>query len=276
MCEHLIGLDKELKSLGIRETYRGQPWSENCREWAYYDCVLALFFVIGLNTVSSGQTQSPLKISALTDRLYVYTTYNDFNGTSFPSNGMYFVTNIGVVLFDTPWDPTQFQPLLDSIAARHQKKVIYCVATHFHDDSTAGVEFYRRNGVRTYSSKMTYDLCGRESPENQPEFYFARNTTFDIHGSRFEVYYPGEGHTRDNIVVWFPAERVLFGGCLVKSTENDDIGNIADANLDAWGPTIRDVMKRYPDPGVVVPGHFGWSRDALSHTLKIVEKHRKK
>ena len=27
---------------GIRETSRGQTWSENCREWVYFDCVLDL------------------------------------------------------------------------------------------------------------------------------------------------------------------------------------------------------------------------------------------
>jgi hypothetical protein len=42
MCEHLIELDRELKSKGIKETFRGQPWSDNTREWVYYDCVLNL------------------------------------------------------------------------------------------------------------------------------------------------------------------------------------------------------------------------------------------
>lgn len=42
MCEHLVKLDNELKEKGITETYRGQTWSRNCREWAYYDCVLDL------------------------------------------------------------------------------------------------------------------------------------------------------------------------------------------------------------------------------------------
>jgi len=41
MCEHLSPLEHELKIKGIKETYRGQPWSENCREWVYFDC----FFV---------------------------------------------------------------------------------------------------------------------------------------------------------------------------------------------------------------------------------------
>lgn len=42
MCEHLINLDIELKSKGVKETYRGQAWSDNCREWVYYDCLLDL------------------------------------------------------------------------------------------------------------------------------------------------------------------------------------------------------------------------------------------
>jgi hypothetical protein len=38
MCEHLVQLEKELKQLKIKETYRGQAWTKNCREWVYYDC----------------------------------------------------------------------------------------------------------------------------------------------------------------------------------------------------------------------------------------------
>ena len=42
MCEHLEKLDNELKDRQIKQTFRGQAWSDNCREWAYYDCVLDL------------------------------------------------------------------------------------------------------------------------------------------------------------------------------------------------------------------------------------------
>ena len=40
MCEHLAALDRELQQRGIKETFRGQAWSDNAREWVYYDCVL--------------------------------------------------------------------------------------------------------------------------------------------------------------------------------------------------------------------------------------------
>ncbi|HSO06956.1 MAG TPA: hypothetical protein VLW45_06935 [Pelomicrobium sp.] len=41
-CEHLRGLEQALLEAGVRETYRGQPWSQNCREWIYFDCWLDL------------------------------------------------------------------------------------------------------------------------------------------------------------------------------------------------------------------------------------------
>src|SRR4051794_13591110 len=40
LCEHLQPLEAELKAAGIAETYRGQAWSSNCREWVYFDCYL--------------------------------------------------------------------------------------------------------------------------------------------------------------------------------------------------------------------------------------------
>jgi len=40
VCEHLYPLEQALLAAGIEETYRGQPWSRNCREWVYFDADL--------------------------------------------------------------------------------------------------------------------------------------------------------------------------------------------------------------------------------------------
>lgn len=39
-CEHLRQLEAEIIAAGIRETYRGKAWSDDCREWVYFDCYL--------------------------------------------------------------------------------------------------------------------------------------------------------------------------------------------------------------------------------------------
>lgn len=229
---------------------------------------VCLFFV---NSIFFAQETSQLHIQHLTDNFYIYTTYKNFNGSDFPSNSMYLVTQSGVVLFDTPWDDTQFQPLLDSIYSKHNKKVVLAIVTHYHDDRTAGLQFLRQQGIKTYSSQRTYDLCKKHN-EKRAAFSFVNDTTFNLGNYNFETYYAGEGHTKDNIIIWFEEQQILYGGCLVKSTEVENLGNVNDANLEEWPITIQKIMEKYPDRKFVIPGHFGWSNNkGLEHTLKLLQ-----
>lgn len=236
--------------------------------------LLALILILGTSLSSAFAQEPALTITHLTGSFYVYTTYKDLGGTPFPSNSLYVVTRDGVVLIDTPWDPEQTLPLLDSIERRHRMPVVMCLVTHYHDDRTAGLDVLRDRGVMTYASRMTDSLAAAHG-DRRAEHLFARDTSFRVGGVRFETYHPGEGHTRDNIVVWFPKARVLFGGCLVKSTQSAGLGNVADANVDAWPRTIRNVMRKYPRRRHVIPGHYGWSRlRSLEHTLHLLRKAR--
>jgi len=42
VCEHLSELEAAILARNIGETFRGQPWSKNCREWVYFDAYLDL------------------------------------------------------------------------------------------------------------------------------------------------------------------------------------------------------------------------------------------
>ena len=222
-----------------------------------------------------GQDNRPISIYHLTDNFYVYTTYKNLNGHDFPSNSMYLVTDEGTVMFDTPWDTTQLQPLLDSIWVKHHSKVIMAIATHYHNDRTAGLGFLQQQGIKTYSSRMTYDLCHLNG-EQQAGFYFEQDTIFKVGDYLLETYYAGEGHSPDNIVIWFANAKILYGGCLVKSIENNNLGNVVNANIKAWTPTIRKLIRRYSTAHFVVPGHFGWANTkALRHTLRLLRQYRK-
>lgn len=213
-----------------------------------------------------------LEISHLTGNLYVYTTYSNYHGEPYPSNGMYFVTEDGVVLIDTPWDKTQFQPLLDSIAKKHHKKAVLCIATHSHADRTGGLEYYKSKGIKTYTTQLTRKLC-RKNNEKQAEFTFKNDTVFTVGNQKIEAFYPGKGHTSDNIVIWFANDKVLYGGCFIKSLESPDLGNLADADVKAWPKSIAKVMAKFPEPVFVIPGHESWSSNqGLRHTLQLLRK----
>lgn len=184
---------------------------------------------------------------------------------------MYVVTNAGVVMVDTPWDPEQFQPLLDSIEARHHKKVVLCIATHFHDDRTAGLEFLNGKGIPTYSSRKTYDFSGARR-EKQAAFTFQKDTVFRVGNKTFQTFFPGAGHSPENIVIWFEQEKVLYGGCFIKNVENSSLGNLEDADVVRWQKSVRKLMKRFPAPSFVVPGHFGWADNkAVGHTAALLQ-----
>ena len=224
------------------------------------------------SVVFSQSPQSALKITELKKDFYVFTTYQVYNGQQVSANSMYVVTDSGVVLFDRPWDSTQFQPLLDSIMAKHNKKLILSVATHFHEDRSGGFEFLKASGVKTYTTKMTDSILSARKKGRAAEVIFS-DTIFTVGQYHFLVYYPGPGHSPDNIVAWFEKEKVLYGGCLIKSTEATDLGNLSDADLKQWPQSLKNLQMRFKKPTFIIAGHQSWkSTRSLAHTLKLLEK----
>jgi metallo-beta-lactamase class B len=231
--------------------------------------------IASLVSLTNAFTQSvppKLRISPLTGDFYVYTTYSTYERNLIPAHGMYVVTSSGVVLFDTPWDTTQFQPLLDSISAKHQKKVQLCIATHWHSDRTEGLEYYKQQGINTYTTVLTDELS-KQHGKKRAQFLMTKDTIFHFGQHAFEVYYPGKGHTADNIVAWFGKEKILYGGCLIKGAEAADLGYLGDANVAAYEATLRKLQRRYPAPAYIIVSHHDWTNpNALKHSIELAEK----
>ena len=238
--------------------------------------LLIAVFILYQNRIFAQSSNRHLTISHLTGDFYVFTTYGSYKENPVPANGMYLVTDKGVVMFDTPWDTTQFQPLLDSIKIRHNKNVVICIATHFHEDRTGGLEYYRHMGVKTYTTSQTDKFCQQRN-KKRAEFLMYKDTTFVLGQYKFRTYYGGQGHSPDNIVIWFDKEKILYGGCLVKSTEAGDLGNLEDASVKEWASTIKNIQLKCKNPAYIIPGHLAWnSNSALTHTLQLILQYEEK
>ncbi len=237
--------------------------------------VLTITFIFSLIGTFGQSTDSSLQITRLTGDFYIYTTYNLYKDYRVPANGMYLVTPKGVVLFDTPWDTTQFQPLLDSIQLKHHQRVVMCIPTHFHDDRTGGLEYYRRQGIKTYTTVRTDELS-KKNHKKRAEFLMTKDTVFNLGKYSIETYYPGEGHAPDNIVIWFKQQKILYGACLIKSVEDEDLGYLGDANKKEYAATIKKVQQKCKNPKYVIVGHGDWSSTkSLAHTLMMAEALKK-
>lgn len=222
---------------------------------------------------TQGEGDAKLSIHHMVDSFYVYTSYGSFQGVKYPANGLYVVTKKGVVLLDEPWNPADYQPLLDSIQARHHQKVVLCIATHFHQDRTGGLDAYKKSGIPTYSTEMT-DSLSKINGKPRAEHLMQGDTTFNIGGLAFQVFYPGKGHAPDNIVVWFGKEKVLYGGCFYKSVDDHDLGNLEDADVRAWKTSIKRVEATFGQPKFLVVGHNSWKNlHADKHTLQMINEY---
>jgi metallo-beta-lactamase class B len=77
--------------------------------------------------------------------------------------------------------------------------------------------------------------------------------------------------------MWFDKEKILYGGCLVKSTEADDLGNLSDANVKDWAATIIKIQHTFKNPDYIIPGHGDWrSKESLTHTLDLIKQYEEK
>jgi metallo-beta-lactamase class B len=231
--------------------------------------------LLALFACAFGQSKlPPIMVTHLTGNVYVHTSYGLLDdGSTYPANGLYIVTDAGIIMIDTPWGETPTLQLLVTLKARYNKPVLYCISTHFHADRTGGVDVLKKRGIKTYSSKLTLQLA-KQKGQHQPEFTFANDTTFTSGNFTVQTFYPGAGHTQDNIVVWLPSVKVLFGGCFVKSMESTDIGNLSDADLAAWPQSLANVEHKFKNIKYVIPGHLSWKGDTLMlrHTLEMARK----
>ncbi|MBK7559397.1 MAG: BlaB/IND/MUS family subclass B1 metallo-beta-lactamase [Chitinophagaceae bacterium] len=238
--------------------------------------ILTITFIFSLTNIFGQTGEVKLKISHLTGDFYIYTTYNTYEGGQIPANGMYLLTNNGVVLFDTPWDTTQFQPLLDSIKLKHNKSVKTCIATHWHSDRTEGLEYYKNQGIKTYTTFLTDELS-KKNNKKRAEYLIEKDTVFNVGQYSFETYYPGQGHTADNIVIWFDKEKILYGGCLIKGAEAENLGYLGDANVFEYHSTLKNVQQKYPNPKFIIVSHSEWDNiNSLKHSIKLAKKLKRK
>lgn len=198
-----------------------------------------------------------VQVRRIAPGLWVHTTWMPLgDGTPYPANGMLLATPDGSVLIDTGWNEAQTDTLL-AWAAREGRPVRRAYVTHAHNDRMGGIAALRRAGVPVQGSTLTARIAQTEGLSG-PDVLPGMDVPMEgepLRQGLVELFYPGPGHTRDNIVVWFPRQHVLFGGCLIKADTATTVGNVADADVPNWPYAVRRVREAFPGPRVVVPGH---------------------
>lgn len=213
-----------------------------------------------------------IEVRQISDHVYQHISYlktNDFGNVS--CNGMIVVDNNEVVIFDTPAEDKASSELISWIEKSLQSKVKAVVVTHFHDDCLGGINTFHSRGIPSIANERTIALA-KEKSLPVPQTGFTDKKTLTIGTQAVILDYAGEGHTRDNIIGYFPGEDIMFGGCLIKE-DGAGKGNLSDANTDDWPATVSLLKTKYPKTRVVIPGHGKTGGpELLDYTINLFKK----
>ncbi|CAL2087415.1 subclass B1 metallo-beta-lactamase [Tenacibaculum sp. 190524A05c] len=188
-----------------------------------------------------------------------------------PCNGAVMVNDGKAIVFDTPVGKKATKELITWVQSELNSEIIAIVPTHFHIDCLDTLEEFHNANVESYASEKTIELA-KNNNSSLPKNGFDSSKEFQLGNTKVLVSFMGEGHTKDNIVAYFPADNVLFGGCLVKSL-NAPKGNLADANITEWSNTIQKIKSTYPNIKIVIPGHGkSGNSELLDYTQQLFQE----
>jgi metallo-beta-lactamase class B len=240
--------------------------------------VVTIVFFQSVHCGAQNQTTfTPKELYRSKDLIITQIAANSFQHTSFlqtndfgnvPCNGLIVRGKDEVIVFDTPTNDSSTNELIKWIKETLHCKVNAIIPTHFHNDCLGGLKVFENNGVPSHANFKTIELA-RENNFVVPENGFTDSINLNAGGESVIVKFFGEGHTKDNVIGYFPGDRIMFGGCLIKELEAGK-GYLGDANIAAWSATVEKIKAAYPDVKIVVPGHgqFGDSK-LLDYTISL-------
>lgn len=223
-----------------------------------FACIALLFSCSTKHeTPDDVQVLSPdLRVERLTDHVYLHVSMlQTDNFGKVACNGLVYIKNNEALVFDTPTNDSLSELLIAWIEEDQNAAIKGLIVNHFHVDCTGGIEAFHQHGIASYGSKLTQEIAIARG-EGVVQKTFSGNTfkmTFH-NGPVAECHVLGEAHTIDNIVTYLPKEKVLFGGCMIKSLTSGK-GNLADATPGQWSRTVQHVKDAFPNASVIVPGH---------------------
>ncbi len=214
-----------------------------------------------------------LIIKKLTNHTYVHISFLDTDDYGkVACNGMLVVNENEGIVFDTPTNNKNSLELINFVVNELKSEIIALVPTHFHEDCVGGIRKFEEQDIPTYASKQTVALLNENNLSfSKPIEEFEDGLTLDLGGKKVHVEYYGEGHTIDNVIGYFPEDKAVFGGCLIKEVGASK-GYLGDANTSQWSKTVRKIKLKYPKMEIVIPGHGKWGGNELfDYTMEMFE-----
>ncbi len=195
------------------------------------------------------------------------------------ANVGWFVLGDGVVAVDSGSDAGTAKAILEKIAETAGKPLRFVVLTHAHGDHVGGVAAFAAAGAQLIchenaASAVSYVLqSGAGAAAAKSRFgLLALSERLAFFGGprRAAIYWLGAGHTKGDLILLLPEDKILFTGDLVA---NGKLPYMQSPDLDPKG--WEQILPRVAalDIDKIVPGHGEIGpRQGIADTLAYVRK----
>ena len=240
----------------------------------YLKIIIIGCLIFGCHSVKpiKNYTSETLIIQKIADHAYQHISFLETESFGkVACNGMIVFDKNEVIIFNTPTDNVTSLELINWVEKELNCKIKAIIPTHFHADCLGGLAAFHERKIPSFAHQATIKIA--ESKHLAvPQSGFDQVLKLKVGNKQVLAEFLGEGHTKDNVIGYFPAEKIMFGGCLIKELGAGK-GNLADANIQDWPLTVAKVKEKYPDTKITIPGHGKIGGPELfDYTIKLFEQ----
>lgn len=226
-----------------------------------------------IGTAGALSKNYPISLQKIAEDVWVHTSNYTVPGRPpIPSNGLIVADGDELIVVDTAWGEKATESLLEKVKTEIGKPVTKLIITHHNLDKLAGVDVMEFAGVEVFTHPLTpikSVQAGHPVPNTSVAALKEARSRTKV-GS-VEIAYPGVAHSEENLIVYIPSQKILYGGYAVKGAEVTSIGNVAEANLKAWPASLNWVKATYPETQIVVPARGkGAGLNLINKTLAMI------
>ena len=219
---------------------------------------------------SSATLFNPVQVAPHTYFVQGLAELGSSQNQNFISNAGFVVTPKGVVVIDALGSPALAQNLIKEIYKITSQKIVAVIVTHYHADHIYGLQEFKKIGAKIYAQNEGRNYLSSETAKQRlissrvdfapwidkntrlqgADIWIDREYKLMVGGIDFFISRVGPAHAPEDLIIYVPAENVLFAGDLVFRGRIPYVGN---ADSKGWLAAL-DRFEKF-NPKVLIPGH---------------------